>query len=796
MRIVFLTPSARLGGADVVLLDLLAGLVETRPSWQLSLIVAADGPLVPRARERGIDVHVLPFPATLARLGERSYDNRRSSRLAFWWGLARTAVPAWRYRTRLRALIATLAPAIVQTNGLKMHLLGAVTTPRDTPLLWHLHDYVSPRRASAFLLARLAHRCSALVTNSQSVAADVARLPGAWPPTQAIRCGVDPTRYTPDGERMDLDARASLPAPEEPVVRVGLVATFAVWKGHTTFLEAIARLPPGLPVRAYVIGGEVYETSGSQTSLAELRDAAIRLGIGARVGFTGFVDDPGAAMRALDVVVHASTEPEPFGLTIAEAMACGRAVIASQGGGAAEIVSPDVDALTTPPGDAAALARAITQLATDTSLRLRLGHAARTAAGQRFSCRRFVDEFLDVYASLTPSTPLRVLHLHSGNLYGGVETMLATMARHAPIVPDMTSLFALCFDGRLAGELRAAGHPVHLLGGVRTSRPLTIRRARRVLARRLADLKIDVVVCHQAWPLALFGPTIRRAGLPLVLWVHTTGNGRHWLDRWAQRIAPDLVIANSRFTVESIARTRQDSPVELVYCPVAPPAGTDARQRRQLRRSLDTPDDHVVIVQAGRLESGKGNRQTIEALATLRDVDRWTHWVIGGPQRRSDEQTLRELEDVAQRRGIRDRVRFVGERQDVGALLAAADIYCQPNTRPEPFGLALVEAQAAGLPIVTSAFGGALEIVDDRCGRLVPPGDTAAVAAALRGLLDDADLRARLGHAARARSSLHCDVSRQLRRTHEVLANVARGRSPAPPRPSVLGSPLIGDAND
>jgi glycosyltransferase involved in cell wall biosynthesis len=102
-------------------------------------------------------------------------------------------------------------------------------------------------------------------------------------------------------------------------------------------------------------------------------------------------------MRALDVVVHASTEPEPFGLVIAEAMACGRAVIAANAGGAAELVTPGVDALVHRPGDAASLANAIESLASDAALRQRMGVAARQTAVRRFDRRRLAGELLPVY---------------------------------------------------------------------------------------------------------------------------------------------------------------------------------------------------------------------------------------------------------------------------------------------------------------------------------------------------------------------------------------------------------------
>jgi glycosyltransferase involved in cell wall biosynthesis len=120
------------------------------------------------------------------------------------------------------------------------------------------------------------------------------------------------------GARANLDAMSGLPQAPANTIRVGLVATLARWKGHATFLEAIARLPDPLPVRAYIVGDAMYQTEGSQYSLDELRQLARSLGLADRVGFTGFVHTPEATFRALHVVVHASTAPEPFGLVIAE----------------------------------------------------------------------------------------------------------------------------------------------------------------------------------------------------------------------------------------------------------------------------------------------------------------------------------------------------------------------------------------------------------------------------------------------------------------------------------------------
>jgi glycosyltransferase involved in cell wall biosynthesis len=369
---------------------------------------------------------------------------------------------------------------------------------------------------------------------------------------------------------------------------------------------------------------------------------------------------------------------------------------------------------------------------------------------------------------------MRVLHVTSGNMYGGVETFLATLARESVAVPEMDSEFVVCFEGRCSQELCALGRTPYVVGDVRVSRPHTLIRARRGLAKLLAGASFDVVVCHQPWTYVVFGGVARRAGLPVVLWVHMATDGTHWLERLARSARPDLAICNSRFTAAKTARWLPGV-IEHVYCPVTAPLPQSSEQpdRNALRRSLKTAAEDVVIIQVSRLESWKGQHVLLEALARLRDGSAWTCWLVGGTQRPSEAIYQQQLERIAVAGGIADRVRFLGERRDVPALLAAADLFCQPNTSPEPFGLSLVEALHAGLPVITSNIGGACEIVDASCGLLTPPGDSSAVAGALARLTDDAALRARLGDAARRRPEVLCDPPRQMRRIYDVLSSVA-----------------------
>jgi glycosyltransferase involved in cell wall biosynthesis len=111
----------------------------------------------------------------------------------------------------------------------------------------------------------------------------------------------------------------------------------------------------------------------------------------------------------------------------------------------------------------------------------------------------------------------------------------------------------------------------------------------------------------------------------------------------------------------------------------------------------------------------------------------------------------------------------------VPRLMAAADIYCQPNLTPEPFGIAFVEALAAGLPVVTTAAGGALEILDEQCGVLVPDSTPAAIAAALQRLIDTPSLRALLSAAAPAQANRISDPAARLAEIRDLVrAHVER----------------------
>lgn len=406
MKVVYLSPFSQMGGAERVLLDILTAVREKKPDWRLHLIIPATGPLADKVSALDIPFTILPFNKSLAATGDAGAGGpagRRVSRASLFGRMFLAGPAAISYVRRLRKILAELRPDVIHTNGFKMHVLGIRARPRNTPVVWHIHDYVSSRPVMAKLLRSQARRCSLALANSRSVAEDARRVFGDRLSVQTIYNGIDLKCFSPTGPALDLDSLSGLTKATPGTVRFGLLATLARWKGHETFLRAISLIPEELPVRGYIIGGAIYQTNGSQLSVGELQELIEKFGLSQRVGLIGFMDQPASAMRSLDVIVHASTEPEPFGLVIAEGMACGRPVIVSNAGGAAELINKGVNSLCYTPGDATALAQCIKQLATEVKLRTKLGKAGRAAAEGRFDRNRLASELIEVYQKLNSS---------------------------------------------------------------------------------------------------------------------------------------------------------------------------------------------------------------------------------------------------------------------------------------------------------------------------------------------------------------------------------------------------------
>jgi glycosyltransferase involved in cell wall biosynthesis len=398
MRVLYVNPGAELGGSERSLLDLLASFQHSLLAVEKKLVLFADGELARLVRGLGIEVEILGLPSELETLGESSGGSNWAGRIP---GALRAALASLPTLRAIRRSAKEFRAELVHTNGTKAHVLAALALP-ELPRVVHLRDFVSARPVTRRLVSLLGRR-ALIVTNSKAVEDDALGVARSLR-TRVVYNGIDLDEFRPRPRDLEhLAALSGLDVPPPSTVVVGLVATYAHWKGHRTFLDAARELrlgAPEIPLRFYVIGGPVYRTRGSEIGEGELREAVERAGLVRDVGFVPFQNDVARAYRGLDVMVHASERPEPFGRTIVEAMASGRAVVVARGGGAVELFSEGRSGLGFEPGDVRSLVQALRTVVGDAELRRSLAAEGRADAEARFGRTRLAPEIFSAYREL------------------------------------------------------------------------------------------------------------------------------------------------------------------------------------------------------------------------------------------------------------------------------------------------------------------------------------------------------------------------------------------------------------
>ena len=375
---VYVDHVARWSGGEIALARLLEAL---KGQVEAHVILGEDGDLVAALEAiDGVTVEVLPMDEGLR-------DTRRGQVVPGRLPL-RTASTLLRYVWRLRRRLKQLQPDLVHTNSLKAAMYGGVAARlAGVPVLWHVRDRIADDYLPkpAVRLVRFASRWipNAVVTNSVNT---LSTLPAG------IRASVLYNPVVPD--------IAPAPAPPRQEVtrslRVGVLGRLAEWKGQHIFLEAFAKAFPDGDEQAWLVGSAMF---GEADYEQRLRELATSLGIEDRVVWRGFRDDVDAELRELDVLVHCSITPEPFGQVVVEGMAAGLPVVAARAGGPLEIIAHGHDGLLVEPGDAEALAAVLRTLAGSEELRSALGAAARDSS-RRFSPAAAAQRIGLVYAEI------------------------------------------------------------------------------------------------------------------------------------------------------------------------------------------------------------------------------------------------------------------------------------------------------------------------------------------------------------------------------------------------------------
>lgn len=388
-KILILLTHSDLGGAERVALDFIKNVHQRR--YDCHVVLPRSGALEGELRSAGVPWTILPFGGRMTRLTQ---TGKRRLNLAT---LTALALDLWRYLAGLRRLAVATRPDIVYTHGVKAEFLSAaLSLIYRVPIVWHLHVF-SPQGLAGRVHRILAGRVRTLIANSAAVRN--ALYPECQAKCRVVHCGIDTDHFRPLA-RPSNSQNAATPADG---IMIGMVCVLAPWKGVDLFLRAVAPVMiANDAVRAMVVGDVLYDTEGHSSHYKdELVQLAQQLGIGARVVFHPFMKDPLPAFSALDIAVHASKTPEPFGRVVAEAMSCGKAVIASAGGGVLEQIQPGVDGLLTKMNDESSLRAALDTLVNDPALRQQLGRAARQRVVTNLSLSQFVERVSDALQQTT-----------------------------------------------------------------------------------------------------------------------------------------------------------------------------------------------------------------------------------------------------------------------------------------------------------------------------------------------------------------------------------------------------------
>ena len=370
-RVLFVNHASRAAGAELILLDVVQAFQGA------SAFLFEDGPLRPALAARGVTPI---WPSKDAGFASIKRDRSLLRALPHLGGLVKMA---------LRIAAVARRHQVVYANSQKAFALAAPAAAlARRPLIWHLHDILSPAhfgKGQRRLTVALANRWAArVIVPSHAAAAAFVAAGGIRERLRIIPNGLD--RDPPDDDA----AECLLPHP----FIFGVFSRLAPWKGQDVAIRALAELPD---VGCVIAGSALF---GEDEYARWLPKLAAELGVADRVRFLGQRDDVPALMTRVDAVVHPSTDPEPFGRTLVEAMLARRPVVAADAGAVPEILDGGRVGTLFTPGDAISLATALRQVRSGAGAALL--DSAEARARSLYSAARMRAEIRQVVADVAP----------------------------------------------------------------------------------------------------------------------------------------------------------------------------------------------------------------------------------------------------------------------------------------------------------------------------------------------------------------------------------------------------------
>jgi len=356
-------------------------LLDLARDWRgkAGVLLFDDGPFAMMLREAEVPVEVLPLPATA----------RQASKAAGPLRLLAAGPALVRFLFQLIELVRSADLVYLNTpKALVLGGLACLLTRRS--FVYHLHDLIDSHhfsRANRFFLRAIGRRASVIIANSQATADAFASTKESGPRIEVIPNGFEVDPYaTPAAARAGRETRLHL----------GLAGRFTRWKGQDVLLEALAQLPG---VHAILVGDALF--TGEDRAYGEhLRRRAAEPDLKGRVTFTGFEQNVIPLYHACDMIVHCSRDAEPFGRVIVEGMLAGKPVIASNAGGAREIVKDGVTGLLVEPDNPSALASAIKRLLDSPETAGAMAQRGAESASARFRLAAILEKTREILEAL------------------------------------------------------------------------------------------------------------------------------------------------------------------------------------------------------------------------------------------------------------------------------------------------------------------------------------------------------------------------------------------------------------
>jgi glycosyltransferase involved in cell wall biosynthesis len=617
-------------------------------------------------------------------------------------------------------------------------------------------------------------RCHHMIVLSEFMKQQVMATHGIAPSHITVVPGAaDMTTFYPAQDRNEV--RRELKLPESRTV-LFTVRNLVPRMGLEKLLDAMTMLGEEQRNLLLLIGGE----GQLRPRLEELIRSN---GLEASVQLLGFVPEEQLAKyyQASDLVVMPTLQLEGFGLVTVEALACGTPVMGTPVGAIPEVLRTVDPLLVTEGTDGVSLATTLRLLLKrfrdQPGERERFSKKGREVVERRYNWvahaadldRLFVSLSKDRLVAPHPSTGVRkVIHVITRLDYGGSaqNTMLTALGHdRSQFEPLVVAGYPGCWDaqgGQAATEEnyrrleKAAVRWTMLPALTREVHLLKDAQALWQLIRLFRQEQPALVHTHTSKAGVLGRVAAWFARVPII--VHTPhghvfyghfGPLRSWLFLQIERVLgaiTDRLIA----LTEAERQDHLDRSVGKADRFAVVPSGIDRErfgqarvQGKQQPEWFGCPPDALVVGSVGWLTDIKGHKYLIEAIAKLKQDFPSLHLVIIGSGDRHD--ALLKQADLA---GLRDAVHLLGHRDDVEACLAGMDLFVLPSLN-EGMGRALIEAMAAGLPVIASRVGGIPTVIShERTGLLVPSGDAAALADALRRLLDRPEWATQLGMAA------------------------------------------------